>query len=143
MSWSRRSAAAAAVTIVLLTGAAVARAGWSTSTSGGPLAITSGVLNVPANVATALGTCVPKSSVDVIVTWDATAPVAADGYEVLRSTARRGTYTLLATVTGTSYDDTSTGFNTAYFYELEATRADWTSGTSTPVKYKTPKRSCA
>ena len=130
---------------MLLAAATAARAGWSTSASGGPLAITSGVLNVPAGLAAAVGACTPQTSVDVLVTWDATAPVAADGYEVMRATVKAGPYTLLATVAGTqtSYDDLSVAFNTRYFYELEATRADWTSGTSSPLKYKTPKRSCA
>ena len=128
---------------MLLTAAAAARAGWSSSATGGPLAVTSGVLNVPANVLAVAGTCVAKVSVDTIVTWDPTAPVAADGYEVLRSAARRGPFTAIGTAAGTSYDDTDVAFNTTYYYELEATRGRWTSGVSTPLKVKTPKRTCA
>jgi hypothetical protein len=132
------------VLVAALPLAAAAHAAWGSSATGGPLAVTSGVLNAPDNVAVNVGTCVAKASVDVIVSWDATTPVAADGYQVYRATSKTGRYTLLATVpgAGTSYDDTSTGFSSTYFYEIEATRDAWTSPTTVPVKIRTPSKKC-
>jgi hypothetical protein len=145
---SRRSSLGALAVVVALFGAgSVARAGWDTTATGGPLSVTSGVLAKPSNAGAAVGTCVVKASVDVIVTWDASSSPFADGYELLRATRKAGPYSLLGTVVGfatTSYDDTSTGFGSNYFYEVASTRNAWTSAATAPVKISTPaRRTCA
>jgi hypothetical protein len=143
MSRSRPSVGVVAAVLAVLCAASIAHAGWNATATGGPLSVTAGVLATPTNVGGAVGTCIIKTSVDVIVTWDATTSPFADGYQVLRATRKAGPYSLLATVPGagtTTYDDTSTGFGSNYFYELVSTRDAWTSVASAPVKVSTPSR---
>lgn len=44
----------------------------------------------------------------------------ASSYQIVRSTSKNGTYTSLATVTGTSYTDTSAVAGTTYWYKVKA-----------------------
>ena len=147
MRRSKRSLAlAVAIALVALPVAVATASGWSSTTTGGPLAVTSGVLAAPTGPDAAVGTCVKRSSVDVIVTWTPSVSSFADGYAILRATAKAGPYTSVGTAPGgtaDSFDDTTTAFNTKYFYEVETTRDAWTSPLTSQVNVKTPRQSCA
>lgn len=55
------------------------------------------------------------------LTWTAsTDNVGVTGYELDRSTDNQEWTTVAASITGTSYEDSSVGFNTAYHYRLQA-----------------------
>jgi glycosidase/fibronectin type 3 domain-containing protein len=62
-----------------------------------------------------------SSTASIDLTWNA---VLGDptlyGYHVLRSTTNGGPYSMIATVTGTSYSDHSVVANTTYFYVVRA-----------------------
>ncbi|MFM2067472.1 MAG: hypothetical protein RLZZ584_2381, partial [Pseudomonadota bacterium] len=84
------------------------------------LPVTGSTLALPATPANASFT----PSVDVQnrldVSWDAVAD--ATGYEVYRRTGTTGTFTLVTTVTGTSYADLGRAANTSYAYQIVALR---------------------
>jgi len=46
--------------------------------------------------------------------------INSTSYEIWRSTSLTGTYTLLATINQTSYQDTKAAFNTVYYYKVRA-----------------------
>lgn len=52
------------------------------------------------------------------LTWKAV--TGAEGYQVYRSTKKNGSYTLMKTVDGTSYTNTSAKAGTKYFYKVRA-----------------------
>jgi Zn-dependent metalloprotease/fibronectin type 3 domain-containing protein len=51
-----------------------------------------------------------------------TAVAGASGYEVYRSTSSTGAYSLISTVTGTSYNNTGLTTNVAYYFKVRAYR---------------------
>ena len=62
------------------------------------------------------------SSGKIKVTWDAVP--GATSYKVYRATSKTGTYTLLKTVTGTSFTNTSATAGKTYYYKVVAACAD-------------------
>jgi hypothetical protein len=102
-------------------------------------------LQPPTGVAAARGNCVPVLSVEVTVTWTATASAFADGYQVFRSATSGGPYSLVGTVGGratTSFTDTGVTFLTTYYYVVQATRNRWRSANSTQASFTTPTPAC-
>lgn len=75
-----------------------------------------------------LGIPIPTAPTDLKVTsynyngfnlsWNSV--IDSTSYEVWRSTSLTGTYTLLATINQTSYQDTKASFNTMYYYKVRA-----------------------
>jgi rhamnogalacturonan endolyase len=62
---------------------------------------------------------------NVTLNWSAVS--GAVGYVITRATSVNGSYTLLASVTETTYKDMGVSSNTTYFYHLEAVNAGGTS----------------
>lgn len=87
------------------------------------------------------GLAATVSVFDVSLSW--TASNAAKAYDVLRSTSPTGGFTVMATVTGTSYCNCETTAanlrqpNTTYYYEVVARSTDATSAPSTAVSITT------
>ena len=70
----------------------------------------------------------------ITVTW--TAGKFATGYKVYRSASSGGAYTLLATVSGTSYVNTGLTAGTTYYYKVASTDAESDSVKVGPVSAK-------
>src|SRR5207237_2903375 len=81
-------AAAAALCAV-----AVASAAFTSSTASAGQGLGSATLAAPSGTAAANGTCKNNKSIQVDVSWTATASMFADGYEILRATTSGGPYT--------------------------------------------------
>lgn len=62
--------------------------------------------------------------------WTASAD-ATGGYEIWRSTSPDSGFTLLGSVTGTSWDDTPVALATTYHYRVRAVAGDWVSSAAT------------
>ena len=79
------------------------------------------------------------SSGKIKVSWAKVSGAAK--YKVYRSTSKSGTYTLLKTVTGTSYTDTTAKANKGYYYKVVAvySKSDANSAYSTAKYIKTAK----
>lgn len=128
--------------MLLTTGRALAYFGGGASDS---LTVSTASLAAPTDPGAAVDTCTPGDSVDVEVTWTASASDAADGYAILRSDGG-GPSTVVGTVTGrssTSFVDTGVTFATSYTYTVEATRASWTSDESSAADITTPAADCS
>jgi uncharacterized repeat protein (TIGR03806 family) len=99
------------------------------------LAVTTPVDTTPPSVPTGLTTTSVQST-SVALVWNASADTGGSGlhdYRVYRDN------TLLATVTGTSYSDTTVGPSTQYFYRVSARdNADNESNRSTALVVTTP-----
>jgi hypothetical protein len=107
--------------------------------------ISTATLQPPTGTAAATGNCFPVLTVEVQVTWTATASTFADGYRVFRSATSGGPYTLIGTVTGratTSFTDADVTFLTTYHYVVQATRNLWRSLNSTQASVTTPTPLC-
>jgi hypothetical protein len=99
----------------------------------------------PTGTAAARGACVPVLTIEVEVTWTATASSFADGYQVFRSATSGGPYTPVGTVAGrttTSFTDTDVTFLTTYHYVVQATRDLWRSVNSAQASFTTPTPAC-
>ncbi len=83
------------------------------------------VLSRPTGIAASDGTYTNK----VHVSWNAV--LGATSYRVYRSTASDGTYYWQVTTTAISWDDTNVSPNTNYYYKVQASNADATTGFST------------
>jgi hypothetical protein len=107
--------------------------------------ISTATLQPPTGTAAARGSCFPLLTIEVQVTWTATASTFADGYRVFRSGTSGGPYTLVGTVTGqstTSFTDASVAFLATYHYVVQATRNLWRSPNSTQASITTPTPAC-
>jgi hypothetical protein len=107
--------------------------------------LSTATLQPPTGTAAARGDCFPLLTIEVEVTWTATASTFADGYQVFRSATSGGPYTLVGTVAGrttTSFTDTDVTFLTTYHYVVQATRDLWRSGNSTQASFTTPTPAC-
>jgi hypothetical protein len=107
--------------------------------------LSTATLQPPTGTAAARGDCFPVLSVQVDVTWTATASTFADGYQVFRSATSGGPYTLIGTVAGrttTTFTDTDVTFFTTYHYVIQATRNMWRSVNSTQASFTTPTPAC-
>ena len=107
--------------------------------------LSTATLQPPTGTAAARGACVPVLSVEVDVTWTATASTFADGYRVFRSATSGGPYTLIGTVAGrttTTFTDADVTFLTTYHYVVQATRNLWRSANSAQASYTTPTPAC-
>jgi Fibronectin type III domain len=70
---------------------------------------------------------------EIDLSWTASASGYASGYNVYRSTSSGGGYALVTFVPGwgsTTYPDTGLVTGTPYFYVVQATYQNWTSGYS-------------
>lgn len=117
--------------------------GYSTAQAGKMTVNPSGDAAPPA-VPTGL-TVVSASPAGITLTWD---PVSGDptlyGYEVLRSDAPGGPYTMIARVTGTSYTDPSVAEDATYYYVVRAVDTSFNrSGNSGEVEAKAELRAVA
>ncbi len=137
--------------VVVAIAAPVALAGWSSALSAGPLPVSSATIAAPtAAAATTIGAACTKhvaSSMQVNVSWTATASTFATGYNVLRGTASGGPFTQVGSVGGQSTvtftDTTGTlAVSTTYYYVVVATFASWTSANSNVASVTTPDTNC-
>jgi fibronectin type 3 domain-containing protein len=92
----------------------------------------------PAPPATPTGLQATAGNAQVVLSWNASA--GATSYNVLRSTTSGGTYTAVATPTGTNYTDTGLTNGTTYYYVVSASNAAGTSANSSQVS-ATPQAS--
>jgi hypothetical protein len=107
--------------------------------------LSTATLEPPTGTAAAAGDCLPVLSIEVEVTWTATASTFADGYQVFRSATSGGPYTLIGTVAGrttTTFTDADVTFLTTYHYVVQATRDLWRSVNSTQASFTTPTPAC-
>ena len=76
----------------------------------------------------------------ITLSWTAPATaLAPDGYDILRSTANGGPYSLVTHVgTVTSYTDTGLAVSTTYYYVLQSTRSSWRNENSNQQSASTP-----
>jgi endoglucanase len=119
-------------------------ASWQ-SAAAGSQQLSTATLAPPTGTAAARGDCVPVLTIEVDVTWTATASTFADGYRVFRSATSGGPYTLVGTVSGratTSFTDADVTFLTTYHYVVQATRNLWRSANSTQASFTTPTPAC-
>lgn len=119
----------------LLADSTTASASYSTATLAAPTA--SGA---------SAGTCVALVGDRIVVNWTATASTWAAGYEIARSTASGGPYSVIGTVSGrstTSYNDGPLSFSTTYHYVVRAAKGAWRSIDSAQVSRTTRTALCA
>jgi hypothetical protein len=138
-----RGAGIACLVVALFT-TSTALAGFSTS-AGGALSVSTAELVAPTDPSASVETCRVGDSVDVEVTWTASASGATDGYAIYRSDDG-GASTRVGTVSGrgtTSFEDTDLPFDTSSTYTVEATRASWTSDQSADADVTTPAADCS
>ncbi len=136
--------AGAACFVVALASTSSALAGFGDAT-GDTLVVSTAVLLAPSSPAASVSTCRAGDSVDVEVTWDASASAATGGYAVYRSDDG-GSSTRVGTVSGrgtTSFTDTDVPFDTSSTYTIEATRVSWTSAPSADATVTTPASDCS
>jgi hypothetical protein len=136
-------AGAVCLAVALFTTSA-ALADFSTST-GDALSVSTAVLLAPSSPSASVTQCRAGDSVDVEVTWTASASGATDGYAIYRSDDG-GPSSRVGTVSGqgtTSFDDTNLPFDTTSTYTVEATRANWTSALSADASVTTPASDCS
>ena len=110
-----------------------------------PQQVSTATLQPPTGTAAGQGDCFPVLTIEVDVTWTATASTFADGYQVFRSATSGGPYTLIGTVAGrttTTFTDTDVTFLTTYHYVVQATRNLWRSANSTQASFTTPTPLC-
>lgn len=72
---------------------------------------------------------------EVDLSW--TSVPLADSYNIYRSDTADGTYTLLANVTGTAYDDTTVDQDSTYYYEVSCVNAAGEGPRSAPLQAQT------
>jgi hypothetical protein len=133
-----------AVLVVTLVVGSPAQATFGSRASSTQLLSTAG-LAPPTNPTTAAGSCTIGGSASIVVSWTATVSAWAEGYEVLRSTASGGPYSVVATVSGrsvTSYTNRNLAFSTTYYYVVKATKALWRSVPTAVVSRRTPSSLC-
>ncbi len=134
----------AACVAVGLFAASTALADFSTS-AGDTLSVSTAVLLAPSSPSASVAQCRAGDSVDVEVTWTASASGATDGYAIYRSD-EGGPSSRVGVVSGrgtTTFDDTNLPFDTASTYTVEATRANWTSAPSADAAVTTPASDCS
>jgi hypothetical protein len=117
------------VAAVVLATASIAMATFASSSSAGPLAVSSATLSVPGGVSAAASTCIKNVPTRIVLAW--TVSNFATGYRIYRSSA--STFALLATVGSgiTSYTDNATAYSTTFSYYVVATFQSWTAQSST------------
>ncbi len=94
--------------------------------------------NPESTTAPAVPTGVSASAVSasqINISW--TASSGAASYNVLRSASSAGTYSVIATVTGTTYSNTGLAAATTYYYRVTATNSVGTSAQSVTVSATT------
>jgi|GEM_PF-1136613 fibronectin type 3 domain-containing protein/putative cell wall-binding protein len=84
-----------------------------------PVASTTTALSIPS--APANLTATPKSSSQITLSWSAVSGAAS--YSIYRSSSASGSYSLLTTITATSYTNSSLTANTTYYYKVLATNS--------------------
>jgi hypothetical protein len=141
---SRRCWLIVLVLVLSLRGGTEASARWQ-STASASHTVSSATLAPPTSPAAAPGTCVPRSSDSIDVSWTPTASRWADGYLVSRATQSGGPYQVVGTVVGqgvSSYSDSGLAFSTMYHYVVEATKYNWRSVQTAEVKRQTRNTNC-
>ena len=147
----RRTFFIGALVIVAAFAAPAALAGWSSSTTAGPLPLSSATLAAPTGAAatTAGQACTRHvaSSLQVAVSWTATTSTVATGYTIKRGTAATGPFTLVGTVSGrttVAWTDTTgqLALATNYYYVVDSTVAAWSSPDSNVATVFTPDTNC-
>lgn len=136
--------AGVACVVVALVSTSTALAGFSTST-GDAMSVSTAVLLAPASPSASVQTCRAGDSVDVEVTWTASASGATDGYAIYRADGG-GSASEVGSVSGrgtTTFDDNARPFGTSSTYTVEATRSSWTSGPSADASVTTPASDCS
>ncbi len=114
-----------------------ALAGFSDTTAGAGLPISTGRLAGPASLTGTTGCVLLLPRVNL--SWSQTTSVYAKGYSVMRRTGALP-FTQIASITGigtTTYTDTTTTINTSYTYEVRAVYEQWT-GNSPVLTVSTP-----
>ncbi|HET7566990.1 MAG TPA: hypothetical protein VFJ91_03305 [Gaiellaceae bacterium] len=145
--WRRRHGAAAALglaTLAALLLAGGALGAWAGSAIGGPESLVSATLDAPTGISVVRGTCVKHSSYPLVVSWTGSTSPAVAGYEIFQSTTSGGPYTSLGTVSAAtrSYTDSSTTYNTTYYYVVKSLRNTWRSAASAQGSALTYNSSC-
>lgn len=144
LRYRRRSAllaGASLAAVVLCTPAAATFAGEASAAH----TISSATLAAPTGLAAANGLCLVGTSIEVELSWTATVSTFADGYEIFRSTASGGPYSLVGSAAGqatTSYSDATVGFSTTYYYVVRSTRNEWRSADSSEAVVTTLSSFC-
>jgi fibronectin type 3 domain-containing protein len=92
-----------------------------TDSAGSTMTLTVGVLVQPAAPPVPTGLSATAGNAQVTVSWSASA--GATGYIVYRSTSSSGPFSSIASVSGTSYNNTGLVNGTTYFYTVAATNA--------------------
>jgi hypothetical protein len=125
----RRLIALAVAAAVVLATASVAAAQFASSSSSGPMALTSRSLQAPGSLG-ATANCVKHVSVDVALSWSASN--FASGYTIWRANGTGGFGQVASVGSGvTSFDDTTAAYSTTYSYYVVATFHSWTATSST------------
>jgi hypothetical protein len=136
-----------ALTVAMLTPAALAA--WSSTTTAGPLPVSTATITAPTGAAATTSACTKHNAttVQAAVTWTPTTSTGATGYTISRSTSVTGPFTQVGSVGGintTGWTDTTTQlqYSTTYYYVIDATVASWTSPDSNPATVLTPDFNC-
>lgn len=145
--WRRRHGAAAALglaTLAALLLAGGALGAWVNTPTGGPESLASATLDAPTGMAVVRGTCVKHASYPLVVSWNASTSPAVAGYEIFQATTSGGPYTSLGTVSAatTSYTDSTTTYNTTYYYVVKSLRNSWRSPASAQASATTYNSIC-
>lgn len=119
-----------------LTALASAQVAWASfsDTAQASAAYSTGILGAPTNPSASPGTCTAFRNDRIVLNWAATASSWADGYEIARSLAPGGPYTVIGTVSGvgtTTFNDGPLAFSTTYHYAIRSTRNLWRSADAT------------
>jgi hypothetical protein len=125
---SRTAVLAAAATGLAFV--SIATASFQSSSSAGPMAISS------ATLAPATGPSATCNNGVAKIRWTATSSAWADGYDVLRGTTNGGSYpTIFHRVgrTTVSYNDASIDGNSVYYYVVRATKNNWRSSNTSQL----------
>ncbi|MCM1566512.1 MAG: cell wall-binding repeat-containing protein [Dehalobacter sp.] len=98
-----------------------------------PVASTTTALSIPS--APANLTATPKSTSQITLSWSAVSGAAS--YSIYRSSSASGPYSLLTTITATSYTNSGLTANTTYYYKVLATNSVGSSSYSAIASAKT------
>ena len=118
---------------------------WSTPAAQRTQTVSSGTLIAPASASAVNGTCTPRTTWRVNLSWGQSPSLIADGYEILRSTTAGSGYTVVGTVTGrttTTFVDQTPAAATTYFYVVRTKRNLWRSINSPEASVTTLKTNC-
>jgi len=108
------------------------------------LSVSTAILEPPTAPGTSPGDCTSEGDA-IVVTWTASTSAVVTGYEILRSTASGGPFSVVGTATGNAtqtFTDSPLAFSTTYYYVVRAVKDSWRSPETSTVSRTTRSSLC-